>query len=330
MNVYILTEGSQNIGFGHVTRCVSLYQSFEEKGIIPTLLVNGNKNIEQLLSNTNYQLINWFEKKTEIYNLVKNSDIIIIDSYLADYNFYQKISQLVKVSVYIDDNKRIDYPKGIVINGALCAEDLKYPEREGVTHLLGSRYIPMRKAFWDVPEKKIEENIMSVMITFGGNDIRNMTPGVLKCLNKNYPYLFKKIIIGNGYKNIKQIKKVIDNRTKLMFNLDSENIKKVMLETDLAISGAGQTLYELARVGVPTISIMIVNNQYNNIKGLIKAGFIEYAGFWNEESTFKKIIISIKKLIPHKVREKKSKLGKHIVDGYGSLEIVNNITNYRA
>ena len=56
---------------------------------------------------------------------------------------------------------------------------------------------------------------------------------------------------------------------------------------DLAISASGQTLYELACIGVPTIAIGIIDNQKNNIKNWINQGFIEYAGCWNDESYFK-------------------------------------------
>ena len=31
MNVFIITEGTKNTGFGHITRCLSLYQAFEER-----------------------------------------------------------------------------------------------------------------------------------------------------------------------------------------------------------------------------------------------------------------------------------------------------------
>ena len=40
MKVFIITEGSKNIGFGHITRCISLYQAFEERGIIPEFIIN--------------------------------------------------------------------------------------------------------------------------------------------------------------------------------------------------------------------------------------------------------------------------------------------------
>ena len=31
MKVFIITEGGRNISFGHITRCLSLYQAFKEK-----------------------------------------------------------------------------------------------------------------------------------------------------------------------------------------------------------------------------------------------------------------------------------------------------------
>jgi len=43
MKVFIITEGGKNIGFGHITRCLSLYQAFEEKEIIPEFILNSDE-----------------------------------------------------------------------------------------------------------------------------------------------------------------------------------------------------------------------------------------------------------------------------------------------
>jgi len=173
MKVFIITEGSKNIGFGHVTRCISLYQAFEEREVMSEFIVNGDDSIENLLKNKNYQIFNWIEEGSKIFELIKEADICIIDSYLADISFYENLSNLVKVPVYIDDTKRLDYPRGIVINGNIYAKELDYPEKDGITYLLGSKYIPLRKEFWEVPEKEIKEKVESIMITFGGDDMRN-------------------------------------------------------------------------------------------------------------------------------------------------------------
>ena len=77
--------------------------------------------------------------------------------------------------VCIDDNMRIEYPKGVVINGGIGAENMGYPLKDGVTYFLGIGYMPLRREFWDVPAKEIKKSIENIMVTFGGNDIRNLT-----------------------------------------------------------------------------------------------------------------------------------------------------------
>jgi len=200
MKVYLITEGGDDIGIGHITRCLSLYQAFEEKGLSPVLIVNGDSTVKDLLPGKNFEIVNWL-KEDKLSGFIKDADIVIIDSYLADYEFYKKVSNLVKVPVYIDDNKRLDYPKGVVVNGTIYAEEFNYPKKEDVIYLLGSQYIPLRKEFWHVPEKEIKENIETIMVTFGGDDARNMTPNILKLLKENFMTLTKKVIIGKGFKN---------------------------------------------------------------------------------------------------------------------------------
>ena len=328
MKVLILTEGSKNIGFGHITRCISLYQAFQERGIVPEFIVNGDESIEDLLIDKKYKVFNWLEEREKIFNIIKNADIVIIDSYFTEYDFYKKVSNSLKVPVYIDDNKRIGYPKGIVINGSIHAEDINYPKKKGVDYLLGSRYILLRKEFLNVPEKKVKKNIETVMITFGGEDVKNMTLKILKLLTKNYPDLHKRVIIGKGFKNIKEIERLKEKRTELMYYLNAEGMKKVMLDSDIAISGGGQTLYELAKVGVPTIAVAVADNQLNHAQGWEKSGFIEYAGCCESEKLLKKILKSLNKLLDYDVRIEKIKIGKFLTKDDGANNIVDFLMSY--
>lgn len=321
MKVFIITEGGKNIGFGHITRCLSLYQAFEEKEIIPEFILNGDENIEYLLKGINYQKLNWIEKQDKLFKLIKDADIAIIDSYLADISIYKTLSDLVKLPVYIDDNKRLDYPKGIVINGNIHAETLNYPKKNGIKYLLGTKYTPLRKEFWEVPEKIIKEKIEIIMVTFGGNDAQNLTPKIIKFLRKDYPNLKKYVIIGKSFNNLDEIKKEADYNTKLIYYPNAQKMKRIMLESDIAISAGGQTLYELARIGVPTLGICVAENQLANIKGWGKTGFLKYAGEYNKSNILQKIKNSIKHLKDAEVRKKKCKIARKFVDGRGSLRI---------
>jgi len=278
-----------------------------------------------LLNGANYQLLNWIEKPDKIFELIKNADIVIIDSYFADISFYEKISKLVKIPVYIYNNKRRDYPKGVVVNGSIYAEELNYPSKDGVVYLIGAKYILLRKIFWDIPEKNIKDKIENVMITFGGGDTKNLTPKILKFLNEKYSELKKNVIIGRAYLNVDEIKKVADKNTNLIYFSDASTIKKVMLESDMAISSGGQTLNELARVGVPTVGICVADNQRLNILGWEKIGFLTYIGNYDNKNILINLKNAIEKIIDYNFRKGVSILGRELVGGKGSLRLVNKV-----
>lgn len=309
------------MGFGHIARCIALYQAFEEKCVRPHLIVNADKITGKLLAGKRHRRLNWVKRKNEVFRAIKGADICIVDSYLADKMFYANIARLARIPVYIDDNIRHSYPPGVVVNGSIHAEEMRYPNRAGATYLLGSKYAPIRKEFWSIPAKESKENIESIMVTFGGNDDRNMTPKILQMLTDHYPKLVKNIVIGKGFKNTKLVQNIKDERTNLMYYPDADGMKKAMLKSDMAISAGGQTLYELARVGVPTIAVLTAYNQLNNARGWFRAGFIGSVIEPSEKTMIRSLLSGIEKLKDVKLRIKRSAIGKRFVDGCGSRRI---------
>lgn len=327
MKALLLTEGGSEIGFGHITRCLSIYQAFEEQGVDPLMIVKGDRSIERLLRDFNFLLSDWMEEGT-LENLLKNTDIVFIDSYLAPYEVYSFVSKRVKICAYYDDFMRLDYPEGIVVNGNIYATEIDYPRRKHITYLLGTKYLPLRKPFWDVPNKEIRNKVEEVLITFGGSDMRNITPAVLRAVRDEFPKLRKTVVIGKGFRNVDEIRETMDDRTELVFYPDAEKIKELMLRADIAISGGGQTLYELARVGVPTVAVAVSENQLMNIYSFHNVGFIEYAGWWEDENLFNNLISCLCYLLDTSKRSEKMSLGRKIVDGLGSLRIVERVSSY--
>ncbi len=325
MKVLILTEGGENIGLGHITRCTSIYQAFEEAGIESLLIVNGDQTVRDILRDKNCKVFNWLNGRETLLATVKNADIVFIDSYLADRDLYEKISNIAKTAVYFDDDVRLNYPRGFVLNGAILAEQMAYPKRKKVTYLLGAQYAPLRKEFWDVPSKPIRDNLESVMITFGGADIRNFTPKVLKLLIDTYPELLKKVIIAKSFQNTAEIERLKDSNTELIYYPSAAEMKKVMLESDIAISAGGQTLYELARIGVPTVAVAVADNQLKSILGWKKVGYIEYAGRWEDNGVIGTINQKIELLKSKSFREYKRVVGNKLIDGAGSSRIVKEL-----
>jgi UDP-2,4-diacetamido-2,4,6-trideoxy-beta-L-altropyranose hydrolase len=329
MKVSIITEGNSNIGYGHITRCTSLYQAFEEKGLTPSFIVNGDKIVKNSLEMEKKYIFNWLIDKKKLYKLIDGSDIAIIDSYLANLSIYKEITNLVKIPTFIDDNIRLKYPQGIVVNYLISAKELKYPKDKEITYLLGPKYCIVRKEFWDLQEKKISKEIKTIMITFGGSDIKNLTPKVLEMINKSFPNLEKKIIIGRGFKNIKAIKDVLDKNYELIYFPTAMSMKRAMMESDLAITAGGTTIYELMIVGVPVISVAVANNQLNNVKAFSERSLNYYAGWWQNSNLLENIKKYVLLLKEEETRKNMIISGQECIKSDGSRKIINYLIKKR-
>ena len=325
MKIFIVTEGGGNLGFGHITRMLSIYQALEEMGLVARFIIKGDDSVSNILKGAEHSIYDWTEQTGRFLKEIGGADLVFVDSYRATLTLYSEIKNAAIVAVYYDDFNRLNYPSGIVINGNIHSVDLDYPKSGNLEYLLGTKYLPLRREFWDIPEKNIKRDVETIMVTFGGDDVRNLTPAVMEFLTNNYPKWHKKVIVGKGFKNINGIEKKIDKKTELIFNADAKIMLETMLKSDLAISAGGQTLYELARVGVPTIPIMVADNQLGNLEGFIKNGFFYEYYEWSDPDIAGKISFYLKLLEGYEKRKEISELGRRLIDGNGSRNIVRKV-----
>jgi spore coat polysaccharide biosynthesis predicted glycosyltransferase SpsG len=98
-------------------------------------------------------------------------------------------------------------------------------------------------------------------------------------------------------------------------------MNELMLEADLAIATGGQTLYELARMGIPTIAVMVSDNQANDIAGWEQAGFLRYAGTPSDIDMEDRLVFSLRQFESYDTRLECSRLGRSHIDGNGARRI---------
>jgi len=308
MGVIFLTEGGSNIGFGHISRCLALGHAFQEAGASCEFIVNADDKVKDTLSPSKYNIFDWLSEPERVFKILAGANLVIIDSYLADLEFYQKIAGIARSCVYIDDNKRLDYPKGVVLNSAIYAKDIDYPKKKEVTYLLGPEYALLRKELGNVLDKKINKDIHDILITFGGTDHSDLIQKICSYLGERFDFSFKCINKEN--------------------RVDSKTFLNLIFESDICISAGGQTTYELARLGTPGIGVCLADNQLMNLEKWNKVGFLEFAGWYNDKNLLEKIAESLQILKPYPERAKRADIGRSYIDGQGANRVVEAILSY--
>jgi UDP-2,4-diacetamido-2,4,6-trideoxy-beta-L-altropyranose hydrolase len=288
----IVTEGFEGTGYGHLMRCLSLYQAFEERGITPTYIADSDDIGGQLLGHINLVVLDWRNNRDELARLSLNSDVVIIDSYLADAQVYEQLRRACRQIVCLDDFLRIPYPPGVIVNGTIGAHELPYPRDPKHIYLLGIDYIPLRKEFWDVSPRISRQKVENVLLMFGGQDIRDMADKTLSYLLREFPEYAYHVVKGLHWNGSED--GVYSNRAKVYRNLSADDILQLMLRCDVAVSAAGQTMYELARIGIPTIVVGVAENQRYNIQGWIEKGFQQSELWWEDADLFQKLANEIR------------------------------------
>ena len=144
----------------------------------------------------------------------------------------------------------------------------------------------------------------------GGTDIHNMTSCILELTRKHYPLAHIHII------TITQVS--IDNKCTQYSFLSAENIAELMTKCDLAVSAAGQTIYELAATGTPAILICTAENQKIQINGWNEFSCFHYAGKWSDKDILKNISTKLERLKDISLRRSDCSKLQNIVDGLGT------------
>ena len=323
----IVTEGGMTFGFGHITRCLSISHQFKKYGYKIDFIINGDNSLNNLLQDEDFIIFDWEKNLDKLLSLL-DSSIILIDSIEIPDEQIKAIENKNIPIIFIDDEKRRNIlNSGFVIDWTVLSDKQNYfnPKKNNVTYFLGSKFTPLRDDFSNAFLNPIKNNIQNILISFGGSDVRNLTPKVLRLLNNNYPDLTKNIIIGNGFSNIEEVENLKTKNVNFIFNATSQDMIRFMQTCDLAISAGGQTLYELARIGTPTIAIILVENAKDDTIGWEKVGSLVNIGWWNDEDMLSNLDGSINNLQDYECRKLMQNCGQKYINQNGAKYLVEKI-----
>src|SRR5262245_27598172 len=150
----IIAEAGKGIGWGHLSRSLSLYQAFRQKGVSVRLIID-QQGADKLPIPAGVQksIFNWKEDARRLFREIADSQIVVIDSYLAELPLYKSIALRTELAAYIDDYQRLPYPPGVITNTAPSAQPGMYRKMRNMHLLLGPQYALLRPEYWRVNKR---------------------------------------------------------------------------------------------------------------------------------------------------------------------------------
>jgi spore coat polysaccharide biosynthesis predicted glycosyltransferase SpsG len=255
ISVVFYTEAGTSRGMGHLVRCYTINEKFKEHNHKVEFYLDSDMNFDYKFKNLLY--FTWDNLK-----YVKTYDVIIIDSYVASLEIYQKLHSLCKILVSIDDYGRLDYPKGIILNFAPDSKELFFKtNKEGYTYLLGLDYIPIREKILETTRI----NKKQIFIMLGGMDVSKLSMNILNAIDT---LDIQKVIVLNDKDTALELEKI--KNVKVLYKPSDDDLIQHMSNSTLAISTASMSIYELSYFNIPTIIVALNKNQQIGASQLLK------------------------------------------------------------
>lgn len=333
--LYIRTDMNQIIATGHIMRCLAIADASRELGEDITFILADDEASELLLKR-GYQFIilntKWNSLEEELPQLEsliqeKNISTLLIDTYKVTDSYLKELSKWTK-TIYLDDLHMFPYSVCGVICYANYAHKFSYQIKDrDVKEYLGTKYVPLRKEFWDCNKKRISKQVKHILLLCGGSDPFNILNDILRQLDRGR-YTSIDVVCGRYNHNYDELVELYIHEENVQIHKTVEDMKHFMEKADVAISAGGTTLYELCACGTPTISYAFVDNQLENVKQFQKDEIIDYAG----DIRYDDVSNHVKKLLCRyedslELRQNKSEAMQKLVDGKGALRIAKIVTD---
>ena len=351
-NLFIRVDAGTEIGTGHVMRCLTLAESLKKKfngiffisnDILGNLsnfvedmgykiyLIQGHTHIEgQIVQSNTYKkyIENDVNQCKNIIKFYKNSrNWLLVDHYGIDQRWESKIRNDVEKIIVIDDLANRKHDCDILIDQNFyknMRERYNKLVSKNCIQILGPKYALLRQEFTITRRKlKRKNKLKHILVSFGGSDPTNETSKAirgLKLLNSQHKI---DVVVGNSNPNKNSIKRLCSSITSISFHHQTNNISKIMANADLAIGGGGTMTWERCCMGLPTIVVILSENQHQLTEEVTKIGCVINLGQSNylKPENYAHII----KEIDVKTIQNMSKKCLRLVDGKGVKRVTNKI-----
>jgi spore coat polysaccharide biosynthesis predicted glycosyltransferase SpsG len=181
----------------------------------------------------------------------------------------------------LNDLPKIRYASHLVVNGNLGAERLRYETEPGTRLLLGPRYFFFRDEFLvrGVSRRVHAGVARRLVVSLGAADPANLTQALLEGLQEVTDPLEIIVVVGGAYGHLDSLAEAARaSRHPVRIERDLAGTASVFAQGEFAVCGGGSTAYEMARLGVPAVLVILSETQKDAAEALEGAGAAVCAG----------------------------------------------------
>lgn len=307
-SVAFRVDASLDIGTGHVMRCLTLADTLAACGVECRFIcrehpghlighirnkgyrvdalpaINENAHPTESQPHAHWLGCRWETDAVQTKAILTQSvpDWLVVDHYALDARWEKALQGCYRKLMVIDDLADRPHDCDILLDQTLGRQP---PAYEGLVParcrlLTGSAYCLLRPEFAaararSLARRRARPEVAHVLVTLGGVDQENVTEQVLQALDgSDLPEgTCVSVVMGRTAPWIGQVRRRAGQaRHATRVLVDVQDMAGLMADSDVAVGAAGSTAWERCCLGLPTLMLVLADNQRAVAAALDSAG----------------------------------------------------------
>jgi UDP-2,4-diacetamido-2,4,6-trideoxy-beta-L-altropyranose hydrolase len=258
----IRTDGSQKIGLGHITRCITLAQILKKDFSMTFYCREIPSELIEVIEKNGFSFVK-INSESDFLDNLNTNDGVILDGYDFDYSLQKLIKDRGCKLICIDDLVEREFYCDLIINHSpgISRADYKVPVFTKLA--LGTGYALLRPEFLgQIHATRSISKTEQVFVCFGGSDSPDLSYQISEILINHFTFDRINVIIGSAYTHTRIVELAKKHPELCIYrNIDANTMITIMTQSQLAIAPASGILLELFTIKMPVISGYYAANQ---------------------------------------------------------------------
>ena len=310
-HIVFRTDASVRIGSGHVMRCLTLADALQgagahcrfvmrdhpghletlvqERGYDTFLLPPGDGASDGGLPHAAWLGTDWQTDADQTRTALADipADLMVVDHYALDRRWQAALADCTSRWMVIDDLADRPFIADVLLDQNLGANAENYTALlpTGATQLIGPRYALLRPQF-TIARAQMTDSLGAahpprILIAVSGTDADNISERLLDQMDAMTmpPDAEITVILGASAPHITAVRARAERmRTPTRLLVGVDNMSRVFADADLCIGAAGGMSWERCCMGLPTLLLILADNQIKSAEALAHAEAGEMIG----------------------------------------------------
>lgn len=277
MNILIRADASAQIGGGHVGRCIALAQEFSDRGCYvefatrdyddlgTSMLKRADMPFQTLSSDPD-----WRSDADATREAAGTFQWVVVDHYSLDARWQSELKNAGHKVLVIDDLANRPHDCDVLVDAGRAPDSIAYRDLVpgSCIVLLGPRYQILRREFLQdrrqVPGLMDGSARKNLLVFFGSADGAGLTIPVLEALDASgvRKFLDVHVVVTDANRQRREIERYEG----VAVHTDVTDMAALLTKMDFAIGAAGVSMWERCRMGIPSLTVAVNDNQKSGLE----------------------------------------------------------------